>query len=366
MLTVPSLDQAFGGPTHKARRLALELRKLGHQVALVGSGAGGAGATGLGRLGSFHSTPVPARMGPLLAAVRDADIVHVLGERDPVGTTAALVAWGLRVPCVLEPCGMHRRRLRSVRLKGAFDASVGRLVQTSAACLVATSELERAELMVDGIDETRVTMRANGVELDDVLPPRGALRARLGIPIEVPLVLSLGRITAKKGLELFAQSLASLPELWGLVAGPDDGDGTLAELRALSSRLCLGDRLVIAPGGLWGPERTQAYVDADAFCLASRTENFATAAAEAACLGLPVVVSDQCGVAEWLDPVASRVVPYGDPEALTMALRSVLTGNTARDAARAAAPALQAGLNWQRLAETQVEVYEQILARRGA
>ena len=112
------------------------------------------------------------------------------------------------------------------------------------------------------------------------------------------------------------------------------------------------------PHGLWGNERAQAFADADAFCLPSATENFGIAAAEAACLGLPVVVSDECGVAEWLDLDATRTVPYGDIGALVAALRWATEGNAAQNAAKVGAPALQARLSWSRIAKEQVEMYE--------
>ena len=51
--------------------------------------------------------------------VAGADMVHVLGYRDPVGTMAASGAFQAGVPDVLEPCGMTRRRIRSMAVKRA-------------------------------------------------------------------------------------------------------------------------------------------------------------------------------------------------------------------------------------------------------
>src|SRR4029079_5103340 len=98
---------------------------------------------------------------------------------------------------VLEPVGMHRRRIRSERLKWLFDRAVGGRIVDSAACIVATSRLEAVELATDGAPTERIVRRANGVEVDDMLPlpKRGAFRTAQGIPTEAPLVLSLSRIT---------------------------------------------------------------------------------------------------------------------------------------------------------------------------
>ena len=86
LITVPSLAREFGGPTTKAIGLAAALRSLGHDVRIAGAGdQAGEGTIGLGRLGSFHGTPIPRTIAPLRRAIGGAEIVHVLGYRDPVG-----------------------------------------------------------------------------------------------------------------------------------------------------------------------------------------------------------------------------------------------------------------------------------------
>jgi hypothetical protein len=94
-MTVPSLDREFGGPVGKARSLAGALRARGYDVVLVGAGdPDGDRTVGLGRRGSFHATPIPRRLHPLRRLTSGADVVHVIGFRDPVGTVAANEAAG--------------------------------------------------------------------------------------------------------------------------------------------------------------------------------------------------------------------------------------------------------------------------------
>jgi glycosyltransferase involved in cell wall biosynthesis len=255
---------------------------------------------------------------------------------------------------------MHRRRLRSQRIKRAFDGSIGKRVLGRAGAVVATSQLEADELADDGVDPGTVVVRPNGVDVDEVvpLPPRGSFRGRHGVPSDVPLVLSLGRITRKKGLVTFAEALARLPGVWGAVVGPDDGDGALDDLRSALDRLRL-DRVVVEPNGLWGAEKGFALADCDAFCLSSATENFGNAPAEAAAVGIPVVVSDRCGVAEFLDDRVHRVVPFGEMAPLEAAIGSVLSPG-AGEAAREAASDLRRRLSWPAIAEQQVAIYERL------
>lgn len=364
LLTVPSLDRSFGGPAGKARHLGAALESAGPTVRIVTVGRHAEpGTTGLPRAGAFRGTPLPASVAPLRAAVVGADLVHVLGYRDPVGTVAALVSRRVGVPYVLEPLGMHRRRIRSRLLKAAFDGTVGQLVLGGASAVIATSRLEADELVRDGVEDGLVVVRANGVETGDLLPlpPRGRLRLRLGIPDDAPLVLALGRITAKKGLADLVRAAGSLDGAWLLVAGPDQGDGTLPTLRRLRSACSASERIKLLPSGLWGRNKARAMADADVFALPSRTENFGTAAAEAACCGLPVVVSSACGVREWLDPGSSRIVEPGRVPQLRSTLRDLLDDRGSPEHARMVAPALQRRLGWDRLARRQLRIYSSVL-----
>jgi glycosyltransferase involved in cell wall biosynthesis len=312
-------------------------------------------------MGSFHRTPVPGRLAPLAAAIAESDVVHILGYRDPLGTAAATLAQFSRVPYVVEPVGMHRRRIRSLGLKSAYDRVLGRRLISKAAFVVATSRLEASELAEDSVPMDRIQLRPNGVDVEDFLPlpPRGTLRGRAGVSADAPLILALGRIARGKGLLDMARALAALDGVCGVVAGPDAGDGTLYALLELRRRLGLRSRLVVIPKGLWGEEKAQAFADADVFCLPSVSENFGNAAAEAAACGLPVVLSDRCGVAEWLDPRATVVVPYGVPSALVQALEVALREPMAR-AGEQVAGALAQALSWRDLARRQLEIYQSL------
>ncbi len=93
------------------------------------------------------------------------------------------------------------------------------------------------------------------------------------------------------------------------------------------------------------------------------TENFGIAAAEAAACGTAVVVSDQCGVAEWL-PAGVDVVPYGDVDRLMVALYRLLADPARRRELAGAGRTAAASLTWDRVAERQVELYEETLCER--
>ena len=357
-LTVPSLDRAFGGPTLLAEQLGRALADQGARVRIVGCGPGtGPDVVGLPRLAAFHATPVPAVLGPLIRLVRAADVVHIIGYRDPVGTAAAAIARASHVPYVVEPAGMLRPRIRSLRLKGAFDRSVGRSLVNRAARVVATSRAEAAEMRAWGVPEHLVCVRPIGIRSPEVDGDETDMRARLGLPSVAPLVVSIGRITMKKRLTDLARALARAPGLWALVAGPPDDDGALAELLAVRDALGLEARLVVHPQGLWGREKRAMLSQADCFCLPSASENFAIAPVEAAAAGLPVVTTSACAAIEYLPSASTRVVQVGDVDALAEALIE-MSSKAARHTAVAEVPGLLARLDWGAIAQSQMDQYE--------
>ena len=74
---------------------------------------------------------------------------------------------------------MHRRRVRSALLKAAYDRTIGARVIGRATCVIATSQLEASELAADGVTPNLIELRANGIDVDELLPlpSRGGFRA---------------------------------------------------------------------------------------------------------------------------------------------------------------------------------------------
>ena len=223
LITVPSLDPRFGGPVAKVRGLARALFTNGVDARVVGCGSA-TWAFGLPPIASYHGSPLPRSLGSLRSLVRQSDITHVVGFRDPVGRAAIREAARAHKPVVFEPAGMFTRRGRSMLLKTAYDSSAGRAYR-SAALVVATSNIEADELRTVGIDPDRILVRPNGVDIDEPVAVRVGIgfRAVWGIPPKAPLVLALGRIAKVKNLAMLVRAASSLGA-WLAIVGPDSGD----------------------------------------------------------------------------------------------------------------------------------------------
>ena len=317
----------------------------------------------LGKWMRFRNLTVSLDVFPFcLRRLRSFDIVHIYGLYDLLGP---VVAWFCRrwgIPYVVEPIGMFRPLVRSLRKKRLYNSLLGGVVLGGAARIIATSHDEREELIEGGISDGKVIIRRNGVDLNEFehLPPRGRFRSELGLADGYPLVLYLGRLSRIKGLDLLLRAFAGLDVSAHLaIVGPDDKDGCVEELTRLREELNLQGRVVFA-GPRFGLKKLEALADADLFVLPSQHENFGNAVVEAVVCGVPVIVTDRCGVAPYVRDRAGLVVPY-DAESLRGALDQMLTDRELRERFQANTAHVKNELSWDEPVALQEQVYRALL-----
>lgn len=124
-----------------------------------------------------------------------------------------------------------------------------------------------------------------------------ALRQRLGIPPDAPLLGSVGRLASQKRYDRLVRILEALPDAHALVAG--EGPARDA-LERQAQRAGVADRLHL-PGH---QEDVGPALDAmDVFVLPSDREGMSNAMLEALMAGVPVVSTDVSGAREALAPL---------------------------------------------------------------
>ena len=233
------------------------------------------------------------------------------------------------IPYFVEPLGMTRPIDRGILLK-KFWWKVFRNYLPGASQVVATSEMERAELLADGFAPNRVMLRYNGIDREEFreLPPPGAFRKKSGMDEDDRFVIFLGRLIPRKGADLLIEALPLIgsDKMKLVLAGPEGETGYVADLRAKARERGVEQRVLFA-GPLYGEDKKAALADAWVFALPSRYENFGNAAAEAIACGTPAIVSDRCGIAPLINQRAGLVTAY-NPSALARTLQELL-GNTA-------------------------------------
>ncbi len=266
-------------------------------------------------------------LGILKAPWRDLrafDVVHVHSHRHLLEALVGAAAVRRGIPYVFTGNGTVPPIERYVLLKRLLDRlGADELLAQAAAC-VAVSQAEVPHYVSVGVAASRVHVIPNGVRLDEFrdLPPRGSFRRAFGLG-DGPLIVFVGKITPRKGVDVLLRALARLPAGVRLVVA---GNFMMPEapLRAIVEQLHLGDR-VLFPGLLLGDDRNAAYVDADVVAYPSTDEIFGLIAAEALMCGSPVVVCDDSGCGEVVRAAdGGRLVPYGDDAALAAALQALL------------------------------------------
>jgi glycosyltransferase involved in cell wall biosynthesis len=190
-------------------------------------------------------------------------------------------------PFIVAPRGMlgpaalafsrTKKRIVWALLQGA--------VVRRASCIHATSEQEHDEIRDFGL-KNPIAIIPNGIDIPK-LDSGSRAANELG-----RIVLSLGRIHPKKGLDRLVRAWAQVesahPE-WRLrIVGPDELDHA-SELARLAVEL--KTHRVSIEGSLAGNAKIKAYRDADLFVLASLNENFAITVAEALAVGTPVIAT---------------------------------------------------------------------------
>lgn len=141
----------------------------------------------------------------------------------------------------------------------------------------------------------------NGVDIlkFNNLPQKGVFRNKHGIPNDKKIILFLGRLDAKKGIDLlmpaFKQVTTKNKNIVLVLVGPDYG--MLAYIKDFTEKKQLEENVFVV-GLLTGQEKLEAFVDANVFTLPSYSEGFSIAVLEAMSCKLPVVVSDEVGFPE--------------------------------------------------------------------
>jgi len=297
---VAGLDPAYGGPSYTVPRLCQAIALAGAETRLLSvAEADGCDVELDADLGScfpLDSARIPIvrnlrRSSGLARALHEfapnVDVIHNHGLWLMPNVDAGRAALLARKPFIVAPRGMLApAALAFSRLKKRVVWALlqGGVVRR-AACIHATSEQEYNEIRAFGLNNP-VALVPNGIDLPE---PRG--RHTSGIAAD-RVVLSLGRIHPKKGLDRLVRAWATLEAThpdWRLrIVGPDEL-GHASELLALATELKA--RRVSIEKSVSGDDKIATYEQADLFVLPTRNENFAITVAEALAAGTPVIAT---------------------------------------------------------------------------
>ena len=301
----------YGGPTRSLHALCQAQQAHGLDVEVFTTTAAGQERlppAPLGRM--FEGIPVryfelssPARLlgaaelpSALSRVLAQADVVHLHGLFNRTIWEAASCLQAAGKPYVLSPRGMleapalahHRWRKRLTwTLKD-------RAVVQRASILHATSafELETLQRLRPNVRVVQIPNSVSGAVAQS--GEMQQLRASLGIAMDAPIVLSLGRLHRIKRLDLVAASFLALwkrvPSVHLVIAGPDE-----QRLRPeLEARLAPAGAAVHWMGPVDGSIKQTLLATSTVLVQCSDSESFGMSVAEALAAGTPVVVTRTC------------------------------------------------------------------------
>jgi glycosyltransferase involved in cell wall biosynthesis len=299
------------------------------------------------------------------------DVVHVHGFYRFPTTFAAYWSRRQGIPYIIRPHGaldpyVYDKSAAPLRLKRLYERRFDMPNLQAASAVHYTAEDERVRTSALGLRSPSFVI-PNGLDWERyrALPERGELRSRLGIG-NAPIVLFLGRMHFKKGLDLlvpaFQQVCRARPDARLLIVGHDD-DGYEKKVRRWVSERGL-DSVVHFVGPLQGVDVSRAYVDADVFVLPSYTENFGMAVVEAMGCGLPVVISDQVNIHHEISESRSGLVTHCDAGEVANAVLSILSDpDLARRMGIAGRRLVEERYSWPHVTQALTTEYERAIAR---
>jgi glycosyltransferase involved in cell wall biosynthesis len=332
VVTLLSPDGAYGGPARVALNQSAELIGQGHDVTVAaatrgyrvvpteldgvpvrlfaartlvpGTGLAGMGAPALSRW--FHRT------GPSF------DVVHIHLARELVVLPVALAARRRGIPYVLQTHGMVVPSRHP--LAPPLDAVWTRKILRDAGAVFYLTPQEREQLGAVAGPHLRLVLLGNGVpDYPPAVESAGP-----------PEVLFVARMHPRKRPIAFVEMAKSLLDA-GVNArftlvGPDEGEGP-ALRRALE-----GDPRISWEGALAPDAMPRRLASADVYVLPAVREPYPMSVLEAMSVGLPVVVTDDCGLATLVEQTQSGIVTDPSVAALAAAVEKILRDQSLADA----------------------------------
>ena len=245
------------------------------------------------------------------------------------GLLGTLASWLAGVPArVYMLRGLKLETSRG--MKRALLLASERAASACAQVVLCNSESMRFQALALGIapaDKLHLLGdgSSNGVDVERFSPGKSAVRNRLGLPENAPVVGFVGRLTTDKGIpeliEAFDAILESKPEARLLLVGwfdvaEDALEGRWRTRIANHSRIhCTGFVADTAP----------YYRAMDVMVLPSWREGFPNVVLEAAASGIPVITTECTGSRNSVVPeVTGLLIPPGYPEAISEAVLKLL------------------------------------------
>jgi glycosyltransferase involved in cell wall biosynthesis len=382
LTVIPSIGSVYGGPSKSVVELAEATANQGINVDLVTTNANGDQTLDVPlhtwtehnniRIQYFsylgwQDYKWSFALGKwLFQHIKDYDLVHINAVFSLTNLPAYWACQFHQVPYIVTPRGMlepwalsYKARKKRIYFNLLEHPA---LQKASAIQVLATNEAERIQPLQ--LDSPLVTV-PNGIHRYHFDPPASAelFQQQFSHLRDKKLVLFLGRIDPKKGLDLLAPAFAQVHQQFHeshlVVAGPDNV-GYLPTAQKLCQDAGCQDAVTFT-GMLTGDLKYAALTAASVYVAPSYSEGFSMSVLEGMASGLPCVITTGCNFPEAKAANAAHVVDV-DTEAIAQALITCLKDpQEAKAMGSRARQFIFDNYTWDRVAANLIGVYQQIL-----
>lgn len=232
--------------------------------------------------------------------VQSNEIIHLMGHWSLLNAIVCFYARKFNKPYVICPAGALPIFGRSVFLKHIYNFFLGKTLVQNASGWIAITKLEREHFEAYGISRSKIAIFPNCINETDFDIPKNFPESSFKkiIPFS-PYILFMGRLNLIKGPDLllnaFIQIKQLFPQFHLVYAGPDNG--LLGALNKDVELYGLQDHVHFI-GNVEGSLKVMVYRNASLLVVPSRQEAMSIVAVEAGICGLPVLLTDECGLEE--------------------------------------------------------------------
>jgi glycosyltransferase involved in cell wall biosynthesis len=383
LMGIPFLYPAvsYGGAARVAYQLSEALHELGHDITVLTTDVWDSRSrySSNGFSVPFEVIRVPnlsntiayhwqfyTPMGVLKHAEKllsQTDVLHLHTFRNLLNDLLARTAAKQKIPYILSGHGTIPRIERFQFIKRIYDLMIGKWQLQNAFGYIAVSQAERRTMRKFGLANQKIRVIPNGIgPMSDAVP--GAFRTKWGIGAEEKIVLFLGKISPRKGVQHLVRAFRAIRKQARLVIAGNDM-GYAGTVRRLISDYHLGDR-VLWTGLLDDSGKSEALQDADVTVYPSVNEVFGLVPLESILSGTPVVVCNDDGCGQVIRKTGGGdLIPWGDSEALAHAIRRRLEEGKDALEMQKAQDNIRTHFNWHLIAREVLRFYQEAVTVRA-
>lgn len=384
LIVIPAIGRVYGGPTNIVIGWAQALSRQGVEVDIATTNANGEECLNVPlqewlvevgyriqyfpcvSLGNYQWSSVFASW--LFRHVQDYDLVHSNAIFSLPNFPAHLACqWG-NIPYIMTPHGMLEPWALSYKAykKCFYYHLIERPALNRSNVIQATASPEAKHLSSFQYKPPIVVI-PNGIHRQDFSTPGDPALFYQQFPptYNQQLILFLGRIDPKKGLDLLAPAFQEIhrrfPQAHLVIAGPDNSGFLPTAKQYFAEADCLD--AVTFTGMLTGDIKQAALAAADIYVAPSYSEGFSMSILEGMASGLPCVITTGCNFPEAAAANAAYVVdPTSDQigQALACCLQDPIAAQEMGQRARAF---ILENYTWDKIAANLIEVYQAILKK---